>query len=377
MMTSRDRVNRALAFIKPDRIPRDFTAVPEIWERIGEYLGLKSREQILEYLDVDCRMVSYDSFCSLPSANPGQVDMETSPDRVSTGNMWRLKQEDNTLHDIWGSGYQVVRDGFGTSEVLCHCPFGNAKSVADLKTYNWPKPEWWNFSSLNDHGPYHLRYRVGSVFETAWSLYGFEKFLLDLALQPALPQYIMERITEVHIENLKTILDRAGDMIDMVYFYDDLASQESLLVSRQMYQSQIMPFHQRIIDAAKAYNKPVMLHCCGAAFPLIDLFIDMGVDVLNPIQPNARDMNPKKLQDRYAGRIAFHGGIDIQQVLPNGSPEQVLQKVSETINILGREGGYILAPAHNIQADTPVQNILAMYGRTSLKEEVLHEYSNC
>ena len=128
-----------------------------------------------------------------------------------------------------------------------------------------------------------------------------------------------------------------------------------------MYDLHLRPFHQQLIDVAVQFGKPVMLHSCGGVFPLIPRLIDMGVNILNPIQPRARGMEPENLARQFGGRLAFHGGIDIQELLPRGTPSQVNAETARAAELLGRSGGYILASAHHIQADTPVENVLAMY----------------
>ncbi len=180
-----------------------------------------------------------------------------------------------------------------------------------------------------------------------------------------MPQYIMERIAEVHMQNLSTVLEVAGDLIDIVYFYDDIATQNSLLISPKMYDEFIRPYHTKVIELAAKYGKPTMMHCCGAVYPMIETFIDMGLGILNPIQPSAKDMNPEKLIKEFDNRIVFHGGIDVQQFLPKATPEQVKDKVEYTCNTLGASGGYIMAGSHHIQADTSLENVLAMYGVAS------------
>ena len=172
----------------------------------------------------------------------------------------------------------------------------------------------------------------------------------------------MERIGAVHLHNLKTVLEEAGDLIDIVYFYDDIASQNNLLISPAMYNEFIRPYHTKVIELAANYNIPVMMHCCGAVYPMIETFIDMGLAILNPIQPSAKDMNPEKLRDDFGERIVFHGGIDVQQFLPVASPEEVTEKVEYTCQTLGDNGGYIMSGSHHIQADTSLENVLAMYG---------------
>lgn len=364
----KDRVNKAITFQKPDRTPRDFAAVPEIWKKLGEHFGTANRNKILACLDVDCRIVSYDSFCQHPSVDSTQVNADASMERSSVGGMWRKVEPDGSNWDIWGAHRRRVPHKYGAYDEFASFPLENARSVDDLKKYEWPQPDWWRFDNLvsyinelNDNAVYSIRYRIGSVFETSWSLYNFEKFLLDLALHPEMPRYVMERIAEVHIKNLDAVLRLACDLIDIVYFYDDIASQDSLLLSPQMYEDLIQPYHQEIINVARSYGKPTMMHCCGAVYPMIDTFIEMGLTILNPIQPAAKNMNPEKLAEEFGGRIAFHGGIDIQSFLPTATLNQVVEKVKYTSEVLGSNGGYIMAGSHHIQADTPVDNILAMY----------------
>jgi uroporphyrinogen decarboxylase len=367
-LSHKERVNRAISFLKPDRIPCDFAAVPEVWQKLGDYFGVQDREKIMEYLDIDCRVVSYDSFCQHPSISASEVNDNASMERSSTGGMWRMVEQDGSSRDIWGAHRRKVVHKYGSYDELASYPLEDAQSFEDLNRYDWPQPEWWDFSdlrksidALNINTLYNIRYRVGSVFETAWSLYGFEKFLTDLAMRPQWPLKIMEHVAQVHFANLKVVLETAADKIDIVYFYDDVASQNSLLISPQMYKDYIQPFHHEIIDISKNYGKPVMLHCCGSIYPLIEEFIEMGLSIINPIQPNALNMNPERLADEFGGRIAFHGGIDIQQLLPSGTPAEVEEQVKFNSQVLGKNGGYILAGSHHIQADTPVENILAMY----------------
>jgi len=368
----KDRVNQAIVFRKPDRTPRDFAAVPEVWKGLGEYFGTEDRNAILKKLDIDCRIISYDSFCEPPDIASSETDLNASQERSSVGGMWRRIEPDGSNRDIWGAHRKQVRTSFGMLDEFASFPLESANNLDDLRRYPWPTPEWWNFRSLratieglDDSAAYNVRYRMGSVFETAWSLYGFERFLADLALDPTLPLYIMERLAEVHLENLQRVLETAGDLIDIVYFYDDLASQEGLLVSPAMYCRYIQPFHRRIIDLAKHHGKPAMLHCCGSVYPLINQLIEMGLSILNPIQPSAKNMHPEKLAQEFVGQIAFHGGIDVQQFLPKATPPEVRDKVSYTSELLGKRGGYILCGSHHLQADIPLENILALYSRES------------
>jgi len=360
-------VRRALRFEKPDRTPRDFVAAPEVWNRLAGHFGVRDRGEILERLDVDCRVVSYDTFCRHPDIDPDRIDMDAPQERSSTGGMWRAVEPDGCNRDIWGAQRRRVANAFGSLDELASYPLAAASGIEDLRKHRWPEPSWWDFTTLRDviaglnrSAVYSIRYRVGSVFETAWSLYGLATFLEELASDPRKPMYLMERIAEVHLENLRRVLETAVDLIDVVYFYDDLATQNGLLLSPRLYARYIQPWHCRIIAMAARFGKPAMMHCCGSVYPLIPTLIDMGLAVLNPIQPSARNMEPERLAAAFGGRIAFHGGVDVQHFLPCATPDQVRERVAATSRVLGERGGYIRAGSHHIQADTPLENILAM-----------------
>jgi uroporphyrinogen decarboxylase len=168
----------------------------------------------------------------------------------------------------------------------------------------------------------------------------------------------MARIADVHVENTSRVLDLLGDL---VYFYDDAAGQDSLLISPDLWRREIRPHHTRLAELARDRGVPVMYHCDGAVAPLIPELIDLGVDVLNPIQPSAAGMDPRRLKDEFGDRLAFHGGIDIVELLPRGSTDEVAAEVRRAVDVLGRGGGYVLCSSHHVQPDTPIENVLAMY----------------
>jgi uroporphyrinogen decarboxylase len=147
----------------------------------------------------------------------------------------------------------------------------------------------------------------------------------------------------------------------MVYFYDDVAAAQSLLVSRDLWLRYIQPYHARLIDAVKSLGLQTMYHTDGAVDPLMEDFIAMGLDVLSPIQPEVPGFDPASLKERYGSRLAFHGGVSVTRLLPCGAPAEVGAGVKALVGTLGQGGGYVLASSHHIQADTPVANVLAMY----------------
>ena len=245
---------------------------------------------------------------------------------------------------------------------------GAAQTLDDVRSHAWPEPDWWDFSRVNDavremnaDTEHHVRFRAGSVFEIAWQLRGMDTFFMDMAVQPEIPRYMMERLTDVLCENIHRVLDAAAPLIDMVYFYDDVASTTSLLMSLPMWDALIRPCHQKLIQAAKSHGAKVMYHSDGALRPLLDRLIDLGVDVLNPLQPNAAGMEPEGLKRDFGDRLCFHGGMDIIELLPKATKERVASETVRMVRTLGGNGGYILASSHHIQSDTPLDNVLAMY----------------
>ena len=382
-LAPRERVRVALDHREPDRVPVDFLATPEIWERLvdrlrpstsgltgAEFFSLE-REAILRHFQVDCRVISYDMFCAPPDRvmRPGaEVDWWTSLSRSTPNRMWRQHLPDGTDYDIWGHHIRIVDNPSGAYEEFVDWPLAKCTSVAELGQFDWPEPDWWDFQpvrevtrALNAARPHHLRFRIGSIFELAWQLRGLQEFMMDLAKAPEIPHYIMDRLTDVCVENTRRVLERAGDSIDMVYFYDDLGGQNSLLISKAMWRKFVRPRHERLIAVARAFGKKVMYHTDGAVRALIPELIDMGVDVLNPLQPTAKDMAPASLKQEFGDRLCFHGGIDIVNTLRVGTPDEVTAEVRGCVDRLGAHGGYILCSSHHIQADTPIENVLAMY----------------
>jgi uroporphyrinogen decarboxylase len=379
----RKRVEMSLCHHTPDRVPVDFLATPEIWSKLTQHFAIESeelgdnlffepaREAVLERLNIDCRVFSYDMFLNPPPdalLTEAKIDWWKSPSRSTPNRMWRQALADGTFRDIWGRHSRNIQNTFGVYEEIVVNPLKQIQSIEELQGLQWPTPDWWDFSTLPEllhqldkNNEYHIRFRVGSIFEVAWQLRGMEDFLLDLVTNPALAEYLMDRLTDVYIANLETVLELAGDRIDMIYFYDDVATQNSLLISKKIWKNSIRPRHKRIIDVAQKYGKHVMYHCDGAISFLLPELIELGINIINPIQVDANGMDPADLKQKYGQCLSFHGGIDIINTLRTGSTEDVVNEVKERVRVLGLDGGYILSSSHHIQPDTPLENILTMY----------------
>jgi uroporphyrinogen decarboxylase len=337
----------ALAHHQPDRVPFDFWAVPEVWDKLRTALEAND-EEILRLLGIDCRMVT----------------ARYVGDRAR-------QLPDGTFIDAWGTHRRSVTNEYSTYDEYAGHPLADAETAGDVLGWDWASPDDWDASAvrgqcerLTNDLRHHLRYEVGGIFEWSWALRGFERFLLDLVEKPEVACAIMDRFTDVYIENTLRVIKAAGGLLDMVYTYDDVGIQNAPLMSMRMWRKYILPRHQRLNAAIRAAKYPVkiMYHSCGAIYPFIAAFADeMGIDVLNPLQPRAAGMDMARIKAEFGDRISFHGAVDIQHTLPHGTPEEVQAEVWERCCVLGKRGGYICTSAHYLQADTPLENIIAMY----------------
>jgi uroporphyrinogen decarboxylase len=346
-MSPYERVENALAHRQPDRVPFDFWAVPEVVQALCQFLEVSKQEDLLQLLAVDCRVVT-----------PDYLGQEGRP------------LPDNTWYEPRGSHRKKIKNQFSTYEEYASYPLANAVNVSEVESYpHWPKTEYFDWAGLpgkihgiNKLSRHHIRYEVGGIFETAWGLYGLDRFLLALVSDPVIPIAILNCVTDQLIADVHQLMKTCHGLIDIVYTYDDVAIQNGLLMSPAMWRKFILPCHVRLNQVIKSYRLRIMYHSCGAIYPLIGELIDtMHIDVLNPLQPRARGMDMQKIKQEFGSRISFHGGIDLQETMPHGSVEDVTREVRDRCNILGRGGGYICTTAHYIQMDAPVRNILALY----------------
>jgi uroporphyrinogen decarboxylase len=346
-MTPYQRTAAAIRLEQPDRVPFDFWAVPETIEKLKTYLAVDTDEQLLRLLGVDCRNVAPD-YIGPP--------LEVRPD--------------GSFFNVLGSHRRNVSNEFSTYEEYASFPLADCKTAEQVHRWEkWPHTEYFDWQgiparidALNADIPYYVRYEIGGIFETAWGLYGLDRFLTDLYDNPGVPCAILDGFTDLFIANFENLMQAAGGKIELVYTYDDVATQTGLLMSPKMWRKYLLPRHQRLNKIIKDHGVRIMYHSCGAIYPLIHELIDeMHIDILNPLQPRAKDMNMARIKSEFGSRIAFHGGVDLQETLPFGTTQDVVDEVRGLCRVLGKGGGYICTSAHFIQADVPVENILALY----------------
>ncbi len=374
-MNSRERVIAVLGHELPDRVPVDLgsTAVSSIHQRannaLKSLLGIEADEpvhdvvqgivipdeQILQQFGVDFRRVALRPPSTATAALP-------------SGN-------EHTYLDEWGIQRQRTEL---YSDIVGH-PLADA-TVEDLRHYPWPDPHdpcrvagtsatlstslAEEARRLYEETDYALvaDFLGGGLFEQALWMRGFERFLMDLVSDEPFAIALLDTLLELYIEFYDVYLEAVGPYVQVVALGDDLGMQPGPLISPKLYRRLIKPRHKELYDFIHSRTEAkIMHHTCGSVFPFVRDLIDVGVDILNPIQTSAQGMDPAALKREFGEQLVFHGGIDVQQILPFATPEKVREEVKRIVAILGQGGGYILAPSHNIQADVPPENVLAMY----------------
>lgn len=347
-MNGRERVFAALEGRPVDRIPVSFSANPGTTERLLREWGLVSRRELLEFVGSDI------------------VDIRGIVDPVYIGPGARERRlAGGITENFWGMRTKTMRTATGPEECYCDFALASASSLADLARHPWPQVGWFDFSdierSLDSWRGYAVLVSGTSVYQHATYLRGMENLLADMAGDPPMAEYVLDRFTDFYEEYFDSLLAAAKGRVDILRIVDDLAMQDRLLFGPEIFDAYIGPRIARMVLVAKRHGAKVMFHSCGAVEPFIPRLVDLGVDILDPVQVSAAGMEPEGLKEKYGGRIAFHGGVDTQRLLPSGSPEEVTAAVRRLSSTLGRGGGYIIAPSHVLQTDVPTANIEAVY----------------
>jgi uroporphyrinogen decarboxylase len=269
-------------------------------------------------------------------------------------------------------------------------PLKDARTPEDIEEYPWPVPEMiLDLNGLADHArrlyresPYAIlgiHEGPSSLFEASWYLRGLPEFMLDLAANPEMAHALLRHLTDVAKATTALFLKEVGQYIDIYRVGDDLGMQSGTMISPAMFREVVKPYLAEYY--AMIHNMTdarLMLHCCGSVRSIMDDLIEIGVDILHPVQVTAEDMEPEELKAQFGDRLCFCGGIDTQQVLPHGTPGEVQEEVRRRIQELAPGGGYLLAAVHAIQPDVPPENVCTMFeaalahGRYPIAADVSH-----
>ena len=377
--TSRERVRAALAHREPDRIPFDLggTRVTGIhvraYERLRPALGLEPREPRVADLTQQLAEVEPDVLDALGA------DVRLVSPRGGSAYRREIREQDGHLvyTDEWGVGRRMPIDG-GMYYDSYAPPLAGDIDAAAVEAYD--PPDATDPARYTGMGAEALRYAqdegravgigsiCGGLTEGLFKLRGFEEGYMDLASDPALARRVMERVLEVKLAYWERALPEVGPNADVLVEADDLGGQDRTLFSPRTYRELVRPLHRELFDYLHARSDAkVFFHTCGAVRELIPDLIDIGVDILNPVQVSAADMDTGALKREFGRELVFWGGgVDTQRVLGAGTPEQVRAEVLRRVDDLRGDGGFVFAAVHNIQPNVPAPNILAM--RAALRE---------
>jgi uroporphyrinogen decarboxylase len=271
--------------------------------------------------------------------------------------------------DMWGVRRKVVHNpAGGYYDEIATYPLGEAEDPGDLEAHRWPSVDWFDYDVLSERvaaaqadGEHCLMVTNGNLFETSWYMRGFQRMFTDMVLHPELFHAIMSRVTDFYVAHFRRMLAAADGAIDLAFTADDIAGQNGLLMSLDMWEKFLKPYHVRLNAAIHEFGTRVIYHTDGGAMEAVEGLIDMGIDVLQALQFSAKGMDPAKLKRRFGDRLSFEGGVSVQTTLPFGTVDDVRAEVQELIAVLGKGGGYILGPSHAVQAGTPPENVVAMF----------------
>jgi uroporphyrinogen decarboxylase len=373
-MTPRERILSALDHREPDRVPIDLGSTPvtsitrAAYVPLRAHLGLPEEsitiydevqqlpycgEDVLARFSVDTRMVQ------LPMAHVAGVEI------VDDGEYW-------AMWDRWGSKMRMPKERplyYDWVEFPITEPTFEA-----LDAYRWPQPDPPEVSARLRGRAEELRATTdyalvgsgvigGGIFEQACRVMGMEPFMMALVTAPGFTARLLDGITDIYIRSVDRFLAQLGGLIDVFTFWDDVATQQGWMINPETYVEVIKPRQKRLLEAVRARTEAkIFYHGCGAVFELIPHLIEIGVDIINPVQVSAEGMDSRRLKAAYGRDVTFWGGgVDTQHVLPFGTPDQVRDEVKRRIDDLAPGGGFVFATVHNIQAFVPPENIEAAF----------------
>ena len=354
-MTSKQRVIAAFNHEEPDYVPLFMTVTPELAQALAEEIKVES-------------YTLADSPLSQNRISFHEVLTKLGNDVVGIGACAPIGSKTKDLgndcyKDEWQIEYKKV--GYYTDQTTY--PLANAKSPEEIRDFAWPDPKAAGRFDLakklvNEYGG---EYAICgdlecTIFEQSWHMIGMEKFLMDLTMEQDYIFELMEHVMEYSIGCGKE-LARLGS--DFIWLGDDMGSQRGMLISPDMWRSYFKGRLKHVIDEIRSENPEIKFayHSCGSYFPIVGDLLEIGVDILNALQPNAKDMDLIRLKEMYGQEASFFGGIDVQDIIPFGTVAETAKEVKRVISSAGKGGGLLLAGSHNFQPDVSVEKMMKIF----------------
>lgn len=383
-MTPKERVLKSIHHQEPDRVPivigvSNATGIKmQTYRQIKSVIGIDAPDGYLyDWPELGTAAVDEGTLQRLHCDVRGLLDREP----ISIRRKNQTRKQHVPYINSWGTGQVEVGEGDWYPGVH---PLKEASRIEEIQNHSWPDMDdptrlahvREKARALADEGQYAIMGTPWLLFplERAFGLQGMDTFLLNMSIRPDFAKSLLEKNAQLCKQLMGNFLSEAGEFLDIIKIGDDLGTQESLLISPQMYRELLKPIHADFIQFIKERtDAKVFFHTDGDVFPLIGDFSEIGIDILNPIQTSAGRMaNLKQLKSDYGDKIVFCGGIDTHHILPSGTPGEVAKEVKRVIDILGPGGGYLVSAVHTIMNDVPPENVLAMvdsaveYGRYPL-----------
>jgi len=338
-MSPRERWLAVFQRKKPDRVPMDFWGTDETMAGLIRHIGCAGRREALEKLHVD--FVAKAAPRYVGPALPAGLD-------------------------AFGRAYRKIRYDTGVYDECVSSPLAACRSVAEIeRNYTWPDPDWWDYgpiaTELRGLEMYPVQGGGSEPFLIYKDLRGPEQAFIDLVENPEIVHYCLDKLFALAYEDTRRTFEAIPGRVLFAYVAEDMGAQNDLMLSVAHIREFLLPGMKRIIDLTHEGGAYVFHHNDGGIRRILPDMISAGIDLLNPIQWRCGGMDREGLKRDFGARVIFHGGMDNQQTLPFGTVDEVRREVLDNLGILGRDGGYILAPCHNIQALTPPENIVAMY----------------
>jgi hypothetical protein len=347
-LSSKERVLTALHRQEPDRVPLNYASNPVIDGNLKSHFGLAPGDDdgLLKALGVDFR-----------TAWPRYTGPRLHADVPERG----IKVDDWGIHRRW------VENPSGGYWDYCDFPLRDA-TEEDVAAWPMPDPDHFDYTGIAQACRENKEYCVftggpgiGDIINSTGMLRGMEQTLVDLITDDPAGLLIARRRCDIYLRVMERTLAAAKGGIDLLWMGEDLGTQIAPIISLDLYRRHIRPLHQQFVDLASRYHVPVMVHTCGASSWVYNDFIDMGVTAVDTLQPEAVNMDPATLKKAFGSRLAFHGCISTAGPLATGTPDEVRAICRQTLEIMMPGGGYCMAPTHQIQDNTPVENVLAMF----------------
>jgi uroporphyrinogen decarboxylase len=345
-MNSKQRVLSAFAHQEPDRVPLDYSANAGIDQRLKQHFGLapSDDEGLLQALNIDFRYVW--------PAYQGPLLHAPVPEREI---------------DLWGIHRRWVEHESGGYWDYCDFPLRDA----DLETIShWPlpNPDHFDYAQVVQACEKHRQFAVvagnagvGDIINSTGMIRTMEQVLIDLATEEPAGLLYIDRKIDLVVEITRRTLEAAAGGIDILFIGEDLGTQIGPLISTKLFRRQIRPRLQKFVDLGKSFNIPVMFHSCGSSSWAFEDFIEMGIAIIDTLQPEAANMQPAYLKSTFGDRLSFHGSITTGGEVAFGSVEDTQRVVRQTLETMMPGGGYALAPSHALQDNSPTENVLALY----------------